>query len=435
MTRNFSNRRRDDMRPTPRTTSSGRYREEQSSRSTRPRLSRDAVDRGWENGATRRYADYRSRPTASTPQNQRQGRPSPRFERSRPSYEQRSYERRGGEQRPYERHQEGYRAPSSFQRGGPPRERRAEEGPSHFNAPGHRAPGGQPRLNSERWTRNTPPRRESEQGIYRGRYQDERSPRFTRSAPGSFEGNDRRAQNPRGHSFGQSTPRRMNDRAGQGPRAFEHSEREREQFAHGRRTGAPRPPRDVHNPRWQSRPATWRDEQGYEPPHGRPAFRQTRGYGEPEGAQFEGDYEHFALADEQEPPARTHEPHVTRLPDGRVLKGPRPAQRKAARFWTDVENETQALLSHTPSPPEQEEPMAPPARQEIPAPQSPRPARPRKQPESQPRKVKMVKTTRASEQKPRDGKAKGGKTKAGGGPHNPVIYPSQRGYKWPAAGE
>src|SRR5258708_12591789 len=38
------------------------------------------------------------------------------------------------------------------------------------------------------------------------------------------------------------------------------------------------------------------------------------------------------------------EQHVTRLPDGRVLKGPRPVQRKNAQFWTDVTQETESLL-------------------------------------------------------------------------------------------
>jgi hypothetical protein len=38
------------------------------------------------------------------------------------------------------------------------------------------------------------------------------------------------------------------------------------------------------------------------------------------------------------------ERHVTRLPDGRVLKGPRPAQRKNAQFWTDVSKDTNNLL-------------------------------------------------------------------------------------------
>jgi len=433
MTRNFSNRRRDDMRPTSRTTSSGRYREEQSSRTSRPRLSRDTVDRAWENGATRRYADYRARPTAPTPQNQRQERPSPRFERSRPSYEQRTYERSTDERRPYEHRQEGYRAPSSFHRSGPPRERRSEEGPRRFNEPGHRAPGNQPRLNSERWTRNTPPRRESGPG--QGRYEDERPPRFSRSAPDSFERTGSRTYNPRDRAFEQSGPRRINARTGQGPRDFERPDRARERFAQGRRTASPHPRRDVYNPRWQSRPAAQRDYQRYESSDERSSFRQRRPYAQPEGAQFEGDYEHFALDDELARPERTSEPHVTRLPDGRVLKGSRPAQRRAARFWTEVEDETQALLSHTPALPEQEEPPAPPTAQEVLAPRAPRPARPRKQPASQTGKVKMVKTARADKPKAQTSEGKAGKKKARGGPQKTVIYPSQRGYKWPAAGE
>ena len=35
---------------------------------------------------------------------------------------------------------------------------------------------------------------------------------------------------------------------------------------------------------------------------------------------------------------------MTRLPDGRVLKGPRPAQRKNAQFWTGIANETEELV-------------------------------------------------------------------------------------------
>jgi hypothetical protein len=37
---------------------------------------------------------------------------------------------------------------------------------------------------------------------------------------------------------------------------------------------------------------------------------------------------------------------VTRLPDGRVLKGSRSAQRKNARFWTQVAEDTNELLDH-----------------------------------------------------------------------------------------
>ena len=38
------------------------------------------------------------------------------------------------------------------------------------------------------------------------------------------------------------------------------------------------------------------------------------------------------------------ERHVTPLPDGRVLKGPRPVQRKNAEFWTDIAQNTDELL-------------------------------------------------------------------------------------------
>jgi len=38
------------------------------------------------------------------------------------------------------------------------------------------------------------------------------------------------------------------------------------------------------------------------------------------------------------------ERHVTRLPDGRVLKGPRTVQRKEAQFWTGIADETEDLL-------------------------------------------------------------------------------------------
>jgi hypothetical protein len=92
--------------------------------------------------------------------------------------------------------------------------------------------------------------------------------------------------------------------------------------------------------------------------------------------QFEGDYERFTEYDEvdehrsngyrqsprahqdtyrsngyrqsprarqNEAPARRHGP-VTPLPDGRVVKGPRPAQRKNARFWDDIHSDADQLL-------------------------------------------------------------------------------------------
>jgi len=41
---------------------------------------------------------------------------------------------------------------------------------------------------------------------------------------------------------------------------------------------------------------------------------------------------------------------MTRLPDGRVLKGSRPAQRKEAQFWTGIANETEGLIKQVETP-------------------------------------------------------------------------------------
>ena len=420
MTKHFSNQRREDTRPTSRETSTGHYREERSSRPARPRLSRDAVDRAWENGATRKYADYRPRQNAPMPPTQRQGRPAPAFERSQPPYERQTYgNRQDG--------RNGYGAPSSsFQNGrypSSPRPRYPEAGSRRFNEPGQRAPGGQPALSSERWTRNPTPRRDS----YRERYRDEQPPRFNR---GGFDIPEQRG------SYREERPR------------FDRSERERENFAHGKRSGAPRPRRDSSNPRWQSRPRPGAQReypryQGYQEPrraypepYTRATFRPERPYeryGRPGEAQFEGDYEHFETDEYKEQPAPAYEKHITPLPDGRVVKGSRPAQRKQARFWTEVEEEAGNLLPFSPAHSLQHEQ----ATQEAPGPQ-PKPTKTRKQPASRAHEVKTVQTTRAGKVGPRHAKAKVARKKAGtsdAGGQKSVLRPSQRGFKWPAAGE
>jgi hypothetical protein len=73
--------------------------------------------------------------------------------------------------------------------------------------------------------------------------------------------------------------------------------------------------------------------------------------------QFEGDYEQFDAQETprgSEPVERTSnyhprnderpERHVTKLDDGRVLKGSRPAQRKNAQFWTEINEDTSKLV-------------------------------------------------------------------------------------------
>lgn len=415
MTRNFSNQRRENTGPSSRNTSSGRYREEQASRSARPRLSRDAVDRGWENGASRNHADYRPRQGASTPPSQRPGRPSPAFERSRQPYNHHSSETRP----------RSYGAPSSSSDRGGYQQRREQSpgpGPRRFNESGQHAPGGRPGPNSEHWTREPGPRSEGSTNRYQdrdryqdtNRYQDEyqaRGPaRFNQSGPGA--------------------PERPNYRGANGSRSFERPGRDGENFARGQRTNDPsRGRRDNYNPRWQSRPTAQRaysepQRQYPDTPREHPPFRQGQTNERPGKEQFEGDYEHFETERQVERP-EPYEKHVTRLPDGRVLKGSRPQQRKQARFWTEVEEESTGLIPPAPT----HEPETEPITQEKPT----RPARPRKQPESKERKVKTVKTTRARAGAPKADKAKTGKKRSG--PQGPVIRPSQRGYKWPTTGE
>ena len=61
MTKDFHEQRRGDVRPSSRNRSSGRYGEERSPSSARPRPNRASVDRAWESGARREHADYRPR--------------------------------------------------------------------------------------------------------------------------------------------------------------------------------------------------------------------------------------------------------------------------------------------------------------------------------------------------------------------------------------
>ncbi|GCF09195.1 hypothetical protein KDI_27590 [Dictyobacter arantiisoli] len=164
-----------------------------------------------------------------------------------------------------------------------------------------------------------------------------------------------------------------------------------------------RPP-DPTNPRWLSRPAVRqaRDDQ-----------RQQE-----ITEQFEGDYESFDIT-ETSRPSQTYEPkrstrsaareekperHVTRLEDGRVLKGSRPEQRKNAQFWTDISSNTEKLVEsvHVPETSTDEETNSSTGK------------RPSRRPV-----VRRGKKTGA------DGEVKKPRTR---GPR-----PSQKGYKWPDA--
>ncbi|GER86618.1 hypothetical protein KDW_07800 [Dictyobacter vulcani] len=138
--------------------------------------------------------------------------------------------------------------------------------------------------------------------------------------------------------------------------------------------------------------------------------------------QFEGDYEQF---DDSEMPQRPFiqtehgkryprqrseqgpEKHVTRLPNGRVIKGSRPAQRKNAQFWTDIDDDTEKLVEQVTERTPVEDPDAEDSR--------------------------STSTNRAPR---RSGTSRGKKvgkkaeSKKSSGPSGPK--PSQKGFKWPS---
>jgi hypothetical protein len=151
--------------------------------------------------------------------------------------------------------------------------------------------------------------------------------------------------------------------------------------------------------------------------------------------QFEGDYEQFDHApsdqsengrrrEERPPQAQSQrtgklseaERHVTPLPDGRVLKGPRPAQRKNAQFWTDISQETEQLVTQVQTP----------EAEQIAAEQPQKDALPVKQDDP----AKHAVSSRAKAAKRAASAARKGKTDK---PVSSGPKPSQRGFKWPSS--
>ncbi len=300
MTREFNTHRRNNSPLPPRNRPSGRYNETRPpQRPGRHRLSRAEVDRGWESGAQFNHADYRPRNgNGQASPNNRRNYQSPAHPSSSPNASG-NYRSQGNQGRSYDNRREGYQ-------GSQPRDRFA--GPGRYSS-------------DERRFRDEPGRYSSDERRFRGE----------------------RGQSPdsRGHNAGRDS---------RPPREFDR--------------GAPRPyERGGNRSSGQSRPPI-RNAQRPAPPRRPQRFTE----------QFEGDYERFS-DDEDDIPypsprpsgrpfrgERVHrasheqapgERHVTRLPDGRVLKGPRPVQRRDAEFWTEIAEDTEELLGnvHTPVPP------------------------------------------------------------------------------------
>ncbi|GHO84158.1 hypothetical protein KSZ_21640 [Dictyobacter formicarum] len=328
------------------------------------------VDRAWENGASRTHADYHPRSSNGASQsprnnwrnnnNRSRDNSSHNTQGNRRPYSQGNYENRNSQrsERPYGNHQ----------------------GPRSRN------------FNSDNRSDNF----NSERPEYGSQRSYSHNPSFS---PRGQQGN--RAPQARGYgSRGQQGTNAPGTRG-----AARHERPERDVRNNPRRDFRPRevakrPP----NPRWLSRPEVRqaRDEQRHK------EYMQ----------HFEGDYEQF---DDNEVPqfnpsneraprgsrprfGQPEEKHVTRLPNGRVLKGSRPDQRRNAQFWTEIDEDADRLIEQIG---EDEDDFF-------------------QQPSSRP-----VRSTSAN-RTPRRAATRGKKSQKSGAPRSSGPKPSEKGFKWPS---
>lgn len=413
MTRNFKQHGRDNERPFSRNSSSGKFEGERSPRPARPRLNRESVDRAWENGGRQQHPDYRPRGTARGPQPRQQGQSFRDNRRSSP-YESSSSPNSRSSYRPsnnyrndrrpdnrYARPERRYTDPNSFESRMrafdedqyQERQRRSssEEERSSYQRPdqgrvGQSEQSGQSGQSGQ--SRPYPQRRyDSRNGPGRGYERDSRS--------GAGRGYERDTRPNRGF----------------GPNGNRSDDRYDSRFDN-RRTNRYENRPDTHNPRFQSRPN--RFSRSYQGPY------QPKSDAE----QFEGDYEQYDASIE---PDQREERHMTRLPDGRVLKGGRKEQREAAEFWTGVDQEAQELLS--PATPDEASEVAQP--KELPRQRRARLAAEKAENEKKPRRTRAAsaegRSKKASTRPAKSEKAAKTTRAPSSGPR-----PSQKGYQWPA---
>ena len=400
MTRDFNNQRREYPQSDSRGSSSRRFEKERPSRPARPRLNRDTVDRAWENGARQNHADYRTRDDSKT-QSSRDNR--------RPNQHTNRYSAQTGNngRKPYGKRQDNYRT--------------GEHSPRSNN-------GSRPRTfeSSMRAFDDQHYNQYERQGNSKQSYQDDYRP-----------GNNRNSQRPQSHSHTQYQGRdqyrgrqsRESDRDTSSPRNFDRDQRQARDYERDTRQprGQERKNRSyrgtsgpaTQNPSWQSRPE--RQQNNYS--------KRSYGYSRLESEQelFEGDYEHFNSSNSAQPsthenkmetytPHRPAERNVTRLPDGRVLKGTPNEQQRNAEFWTEISQESDELVKQVESSHAQKEATKHPA--DHPTPSS-------TQRKTTPRTNKASKSTR--ERKTTKSKMRQSTPK----PRSTGPKPSQRGYKWP----
>ncbi len=339
MTRNYNNQRRDGSRPSSRSSSTnrpGEGRSQYTPRAARPRPNRESLDQAWESGAAPKHADYRSR----TPQRQssQQNRHNSQSSEHSPNH---------NSSRPFDNrqdHAQGSNRSSSHSSSRPFGNRQdhaqgSNRSPNHNSSRpfGNRQDHAQGSNRSSRsntanyGSRSSDPERRTHDDQPNGGQRGYAGSPHKKGPHSSFRDNRDNEQRSeyRDRSPKQGSFQRGSERSDSQSHEFQRGERFSRNDKQKRRSSQP----DTRNPRWQSQQAAHRNNSFR---HRSPNSDEHTPHKE---AQFEGDYERFNDADHQ-----PEERHVTRLPDGRVLKGSRPAQRRQAHFWTDVADETQTLL-------------------------------------------------------------------------------------------
>ena len=292
MARNDNKPHREEMCPPFRTPSQNHYGEERSPRPARPRLNREIVDRAWQDGAQQQHADYRPRT------NNRNG---------NSNYQSRQQEPRGFGSTQKREQQGGYRS-----------------------GPGYRSGSGYRRDTDSSFEQRPPYQKHGRPAPYNQRQQrfDEQPADYQRRN-GPYKDSGRHTPN-NDHMY---RPDQRNDSRSHRP---EHTDRR------------------WHNDGPEQSNRRWHNNSSSSDRFNR------RGQQDGQEGRFEGDYERFQdrnssfrenghstrdprrHADESQT-AKT-ERHVTRMPDGRVIKGSRPQQRKKAHFWTEIAEEREVLL-------------------------------------------------------------------------------------------
>lgn len=384
--------------------SSHSHEDERSPRPARPRLNRETVDRAWENGAANRHPEYRPRSQGQSPRNSWQKRPYGNNTQGshKPPYGN------GNDQRARHDYRDRYNQDSQHS------DSYGKNQPRH--AQGYRSNEG--RYNNSRPNYQPSSQNRSAQSPYqdqqRGRYEQNR---FQGQA---YNGPTNKSERPGYPPRFRQQPEQYNERQGNQQRKPYDQSGTQKRYPQNR-SGYQNQHQDPYATRFEG------DYERFTHEHGQGNPRQQR-----QGPSFQQKSSPRRFRDDRPAPER----HVTRLADGRVLKGSRPNQRRSAHFWTDVSNDASQILDQQQDLDEAPTPIVEPVKPPVQSP--PASTRPdTEEPGSKPQQHKSSIHTQANDTQPKKPirrVASAARRKKAIGTGKPAATrPSQRGFKWPTS--